>query len=246
MIASLPMYDRPELRPATDRFWQAIRHALGRGPDSLTRGGDPWDQWQSPDLLLSQTCGFPYRARLHGEVGLVGTPDYGLDGCAPGQYRSVFVVQAQDKRDDPADFADALLAYNDPLSQSGWAAPAAYADDHGFAFGRTLRTGTHRASAQAVAEGRADLAALDAQSWRLMQRFDAFANDLRVIAATPPTPALPFITARRNDVQEIFDAISRAVQSLLPQDRAALCLRGVVAIPARDYLAVPTPAAPPD
>jgi hypothetical protein len=82
MIAALPMYDRPEMRAANDRFWQAIRDRLGDGPPHLTRDRDPWDIWQAPDLLLAQTCGFPYRARLHGRIYLVGTPDYGVEGCA--------------------------------------------------------------------------------------------------------------------------------------------------------------------
>ena len=77
MIASLGMYDRAEAQPANDRFWALIRDGMrARGlaaPDSLTRGaGAYWDAWQSPDLILSQTCGFPYRAKLHDKVTLIG------------------------------------------------------------------------------------------------------------------------------------------------------------------------------
>ncbi|WP_428517046.1 phosphate/phosphite/phosphonate ABC transporter substrate-binding protein [Roseovarius sp.] len=245
MIASLPMYDRDELRSDTDRLWQAIRDRLGCGPDHLTRGGDAWDDWQSPDLLLSQTCGYPYRARLHDKVALVGTPDYRLDGCGPGEYRSVFVARKTDARTDPADFATARFAYNEPMSQSGWAAPATWAMARGFAFTDTLRTGGHQASARAVAEGQADLAALDAQSWRLIQRFDDFAAQLRVIAATDPTPALPFITAPSNDADRIFRAIEAAIGTLPHDTREALDLRGIVRLPSQAYLAVPTPVPPP-
>lgn len=245
MIASLPMYDRPEIRAATDKVWQAIRKALGRGPDTLSREGDPWDHWQSPDLLLSQTCGYPYRARLHGKVRIVGTPDYGLDGCGPGEYRSVFVARTDDPRSDPADFAAARFAYNDPMSQSGWAAPGAYAEARGFAFADTRRTGSHQASARAVAEGRADLTALDAQSWQLMQRYDNFADKLHVIAVTLPTPALPFITANGQDADAIFTALQTAVEALPAETRDALDLRGIVRIPPEVYLAVKTPAPPP-
>jgi len=39
-LASLPMYDRPELRGAHDRYWRAIRAELGEGPEYLTRAGD--------------------------------------------------------------------------------------------------------------------------------------------------------------------------------------------------------------
>lgn len=71
MIAALGMYDRAEVQPSNDRLWALIRvglRATGLAvPDALTRGeGAYWPAWQSPDLVLSQTCGFPYRARLHG------------------------------------------------------------------------------------------------------------------------------------------------------------------------------------
>lgn len=245
MIASLPMYDRAELRAVTDRFWQAIRDRLGYGPTHLARSGDPWEEWRSANLLLSQTCGYPYRARLRDSVLLVGTPDYGLEGCGAGQYRSLFVARKTDTRTDPADYANARFAYNEPMSQSGWAAPATWAEAQGFAFTDTLRTGGHQASARAVAEGRADLAALDAQSWRLMQHYDAFTERLDVIGATSPSPALPFITALRNDADALFHAIAEAIAALEPRDRDALGLRGLARLPQDAYLSVPTPAPPP-
>ena len=95
MIAALPMYDRPETAAATDRYWGLIRDGLRareiEAPDDLTRTDDLWTLWQSPDLVLAQTCGLPFRARLHGQVQLVGTPDFGLPGCAPGYYNSVII-----------------------------------------------------------------------------------------------------------------------------------------------------------
>ena len=86
MIASLGMYDRAETHAANDRLWAGICDRLrGAGvaaPQSLTRGeGAYWPAWQSPELIFSQTCGFPFRARLQGRVQLVGTPDFGVEGC---------------------------------------------------------------------------------------------------------------------------------------------------------------------
>lgn len=245
MIASLPMYDRPETAAANDRLWTGVRAYLGHGPDQLTRDGDLWTQWQSPDLLLSQTCGYPYRARLHGQVTLVGTPVLDLPDCPPGQYYSVFVTRADDSRDNPQDYADARFAYNEALSQSGWAAPQTWAARHGFAFTKPVHTGAHRASARAVAEGRADLASLDALSWQIMRRHDPFTADLRVLARTDPTPALPYITARNRDPQMLYDALSRAIADLDAGDRACLGLTGLILLPAQDYLATPNPAPPP-
>ncbi len=249
MIASLGMYDFGPAAGANDRLWAGIRDRLRaaglRAPEELTRGEAAyWPAWESPDLLLSQTCGYPFRARLHGRVTLVGTPDYGLPGCPPGHYRSVFVARSVDPRADLQDFAGAPMAFNEDMSQSGWAAPAQYLLSLGLTPVPRLRTGSHRGSAEAVAAGRADLAALDALTWEMMQGLDQAAGRLKVVAATTPTPTLPFIAGPGRDGAALFAELQQAVAALHPDDRAALRLRGMVAIPAEAYLAVPTPPAP--
>lgn len=244
MIASLAMYDRPETAAANDRFWQAIRAALGSGPDGLSRGADLWDIWQSPDLLLAQTCGLPYRARLHDHVTLVATPNYGLPGCPPGHYNSVLVAHRARLGAPLAAFDGASLAYNEALSQSGWAAPCAHFAAHGLSIGARLETGAHRASARAVAERRADLAALDALTWELIRRYDDFAADLVEIGRTAPSPALPFITAGGRDPVALRGALRGAVDRMSAADRALLGLRGIVDLPQSAYLAMPLPPAP--
>ncbi|SFM40341.1 phosphate/phosphite/phosphonate ABC transporter substrate-binding protein [Shimia aestuarii] len=244
MIASLAMYDRPETAAANDRLWRAVRDHLGHGPDTLTRDADLWQVWQSPDLLLAQTCGFPFRARLHDQVTLVATPDYGLPGCPPGYYNSVLVTNVDHPATSLADFDGARLAYNEALSQSGWAAPHAYFAAHDLRIGPRVVTGAHRDSARAVAENRADIAALDALTWHYIQQFDPFAHLLREIDHTAPTPALPFITARAQDPAPLRNALKAAISDLAPADRALLSLRDVLVIPEAAYLAVPTPPAP--
>lgn len=245
MIASLPMYDWDELRAPTDRLWGLVRDNLRASgiaaPDALQRGGDMWGDWLNPDLILSQTCGFPYRTRLHGRVALIGTPDYGLPDAAPGHYYSQIIARA-DGPDDWRDYLDRTLAINGDDSQSGWAAPQNHAALAGRRFDDCLVTGAHVASATAVAEGQADLAAIDAVTWRLiMAHRPALAGALKVIAHTDPTPGLPLITALGNDSRSIAVAVQTAISALSPDDRAALGLRGLIAIPAPNYLAVPTP-----
>lgn len=249
MIASLPMYARPELDAAFARFWDRIAAILRAGginaPAALSQHDDLMALWRDPDLVLSQTCGMPYRKFLHGKVTLVGTPDYGLEGCPPGYYRSALVVRQTDARAALADFAQARFAYNEENSQSGFAAPQNHAQALGFAFSNRVQSHSHRASACMVSEGTADIAALDAVSWRHMQAYDAFAGSLRVLDWTaPPTPVLPFITARGNDPDLLFEAIARAIDALEAEDRAAIGLRGIVKIPASAYLAVPNPQVP--
>jgi ABC-type phosphate/phosphonate transport system substrate-binding protein len=244
VIASLGMYDMPELREANDHYWAAIREELHAGPERLTRDGDLWDIWQSPDTVFAQTCGYPYRVRLHGQVELVGTPDHGLPDCPPGHYCSVLVVRAGDGR-DLAGFDGAAFAFNDALSQSGWAAPVGHLLARGVRPGAPVETGAHALSVEAVTEERADIAGVDALTWALLvENRPDLTSGLRVLDRTAPTPALPYITARGRDRRALFSAVSRAIAGLDPQLRARLHLQGLVHIPATEYLALPTPPGP--
>jgi ABC-type phosphate/phosphonate transport system substrate-binding protein len=249
VIATLAMYDFGAAQAANDRFWALIRDDLRQqgieAPDALIRGENAyWHAWQSPDLVLSQTCGRPYRERLHGQVTLVGTPDYGLPDVPPGHYFSVFVARRDDPRDDLLAFDGAPFAYNEDLSQSGWAAPQTHASRLCISLPPALRTGGHLLSARAVADGSADIAALDCVTWEMMQDHDPVVSRLRVIGRTEPTPGLPYITALNRDPGPILAALTRAIPRLAPADRALLRLKGIVAIPPSAYLAVPNPPAP--
>lgn len=243
MITALGMYDRPETAAANDVLWSAIQQNLGYGPQDLTRDQDFWDIWQSPDLLLAQTCGLPYRAKLHDKVTLVGSPIYDIPECPAGHYYSVLVAH-RTGADEHSDFNGCTFAYNEALSQSGWAAPTKALLEGGIKPGRLLETGAHRASAIAVAEGRADFAGLDVVTWQLIQRHDAFAKDLKVIAKTEPTPVLPLITAQNRDPAPLFHAVEAAIASVPEATRDALFLRGIAKVPKADYLAQPIPVPP--
>ncbi len=249
MIASLGMYDFGPAQGANDRLWTLLRDGLRQrgiaAPEALTRGEHAyWDTWQSPDLLLSQTCGYPFRARLLDRVTYVGTPDYGVEGCPPGHYRSVFVARADDPRQSLQDFDGARFAYNEALSQSGWAAPQTHAAKLGIRLPPALQSGGHRLSALAVAEGRADIAALDAVTHAMLQEVEPKVAGLRALALTDPTPGLPYITAAGQDPAPIFAALTDAIAALPAPDRAILRLKGLVRIPRAAYLAVPNPPPP--
>ncbi len=245
MIAQLRMYNPSTLDGVNDRFWQGIRTALGYGPEFLSRDGDLHADWQSPDLLFAQTCSLPYRALLHPDITLVGTPDYGLPGCPPGYYNSKIIVRIDAAGTQLTDFSGTRFAYNGALSQSGWAGPMHHLLQAGVEFGAFVESGGHYASANAVAEGRADIAGIDALTLMLMGENDPdLVAQLQVIDTTVPTPALPFITASGRDPAPIADAVRTAISALSDADRQALHLHGLVDIPAADYLTIPTPPGP--
>jgi ABC-type phosphate/phosphonate transport system substrate-binding protein len=247
VIASLMMYLRPETEAAHDRYWQLIRAALSRrdiaSPETLANAADEFEVWRAPDLVLSQTCGMPYRTWLAKDVTLIGTPDFGVASCPPGYYRSALVVRRDDPRRSVADFQDARFAYNQTFSQSGYAAAYTHLKPHGFWFSHRTQSHGHRTSAHAVAEGRADIASLDAVTWRLIERYDDFAAALRVLEWTAPTPALPYIAAKDADRAATFASVAEAIGRLSDADRDTLGLVGLIDIPASAYLAVENPPA---
>ena len=136
MIASLMMYARPELAGANARFWALIREELRAvgidSPEHLSNDANAFDVWESPNLVVSQTCGMPYRIWLKDKVNLVGTPDYGMQDCPAGYFRSPLVVRVDDPCVALDDFKDARLAYNSTHSQSGFASVHAHSAAKGF------------------------------------------------------------------------------------------------------------------
>jgi ABC-type phosphate/phosphonate transport system substrate-binding protein len=252
MIATLPMYLWPANRAAHDRLWGLIRDGLRAraipAPAALDNETDHMTGWARPDLVLSQICNLPYRALFRGKVTLIGAADHALPDTAPGYYHSVFVVRADDPAQTLADTAGYPMAYNEPLSNSGWGVPQQFAAAQGLTLTPALHTGAHRASLAAVAQGRADLAALDAQTWVCMQRWDPLAAQVRVIGRTHATPGMTFITAAGQDPAPYFAAISAAIAALPATDRDMLNLRGIVALPdaAYDIPLPPFPAVPPN
>jgi len=245
MIANLMMYQRPQLVEAHDQYWALIRKHLAiagiDSPETLSQDAEEFFVWKHPDLVLSHTCGMPYRTWLHDKVQLVGTPDYGLAGCPAGYYRSAIIVRADDTRSEVAAFKDATFAYNQTFSQSGYAAPFWHPQPHGFWFESRLHTEPHVASARAVANGSADIASIDAVTWRNVETYEPVANQLRVLAWTKPTPGLPLITSLGSDAGVIFNALEGAIAELDAQNRSLLGIKGIVKVPKEAYLAVRNP-----
>jgi ABC-type phosphate/phosphonate transport system substrate-binding protein len=251
-VAALPMYDWPEVRDATDALWSAIRAALiQEGIDAQTgleRDGDPETLWTHPDLVLSQTCGFPYANALSGQVALIATPAYRLEGITQGHYFSVLVARRSNPPESLAGLQPMRLAFNMAQSQSGFAAPVRLLAGNGCkSMPEPLETGAHRASLQAVAAGEADWAAIDAVAWELAKRHEPTSDDLVAFARTPETPALPLITSLRlaGQAPRIADAIDIALKRLDPAITESLCLSGLIGLNQQDYapLAAPLPVA---
>ncbi len=247
MFASFPMYDRPENAGAHDELWSLIRDGLRAhgidAPDALDRATSHIDGWGRPDLVLGQICNLPYRAYFRDRVTVIGAADYGVPHAPPGHYHSVLVVRENDRAETPLDCAGYRFALNDPLSQSGWGAPSDWARANGLRLRPTVLTGSHASSVQAVATGLADLAAIDAVTFRNLRRWDPAARAVRAIGFTHATPGMSFITAPGNDPTVFRAVIADAIAMLQDDSSDLLGLQDIVALPPSAY-DIPLPQPP--
>lgn len=246
-VAFLPMYAVRGTGDHAETLWRHLRDSLRASgfevPEHNGRFASRIEGWLHPELIIGQTCGLPYISRLCDDVELIGTPDYGVEGCAPGFYHSTLVVRATDKRRHLSEFFGGTLALNGTDSQSGYGAlmrSAAPLAQNGRFFGRAILTHSHDTSMQLVAQGRADIAAIDSITWRMSQRFDPETGGLRSIGTTEPTPGLPFIVAKGKYDSGLFDAARSAIAALPQETRDVFGLRDVVALRKADYEVIRT------
>jgi ABC-type phosphate/phosphonate transport system substrate-binding protein len=249
MIISLPMYDWPEIRRATDSWWSGLcSHLRAAGfrnlPKEHNRTIPLHDQWCSPDLLFTQICGYPLVHRFDGLLELLGTPCYAAAGCQGGAYSSNIVV----REDSPIWAIEELrgrrAAYNSADSMSGHlalrAALSSLACGKLF-LGRMIESGSHVRSMELIAAGVADVAAIDCVSYALAERYRPdLVQPLRIIARSPSVSGLPYVTAAGRPPAEILrlrQALSEAIADpRLAEVRAALLITGVEMLGRADYL----------
>jgi ABC-type phosphate/phosphonate transport system substrate-binding protein len=106
------------------------------------------------------------------------------------------------------------FAYNSRDSMSGIIAPTRDLEAMGESldiFCELIETGAHRASIIAVAEGRADVCAIDCRSWHMAERHEPKAEALQAVGWTGLRKGLPMITSRRTQpevVEKLIEILS--------------------------------------
>ena len=252
MIAGLPMYDLPDLRWAQEVFWQQLADALrAEGfeevPEALTRPDDLEAFWRAPDLLFGQTCGYPLMTKLAGQVRVLATPVYDAPGCDGHLYCSHIIARAAGEGRTLADFLGRRAVINGWDSHSGMNALrhsfAPLASGRARCFAELLVSGSHRGSMEAVADGRADIAAIDCVTYATVVAAEpALAERLQILASSRRVPGLPFIT-RGDASDEAVADLRRALRVALAapagvEARQALLLADVVDTNDDDYQAI--------
>jgi len=248
LLASLPMYDLPETEEATRILWHGLaEHLRNVGiqdvPHTLTRHLNVPEHWLSPDLLFSQTCGYPLTHILKGRVRLVATPCYDAPGCQGPEYCSILVVPASASTASLADLRGKRAAFTSAHSHSGFnalralAAPLAEA---GHFFSEATQTGSHAASLKLVAAGKVDVAAIDCVTFALLSRYRPSAlTNVRELCRSASAPGLPYVASVAIGGQRVAQ-LRKGLQAamcdpVLAEARAALLLKGVRVLPEEEY-----------
>jgi ABC-type phosphate/phosphonate transport system substrate-binding protein len=210
-----------------------IRDATGKliAPDPATLPPDELDfhgLWLHPALLFAQTCWGPMELGLSGHVQVIGQPSYdAFEGGQGELYSSAIVMRAGEgpsvrSPDDgsvlfPLDLLRGRrFTFNNLDSMSGLIGLTRDLEAMGQSldiFAARSESGGHRASIVAIAEGRADVAAIDCESWALAERFEPAARQVAVVGWTGRRKGLPFITARITPEKTVA-ALREAVETL--------------------------------
>ncbi|ESX89074.1 phosphate/phosphite/phosphonate ABC transporter substrate-binding protein [Mesorhizobium sp. LSHC412B00] len=218
-----------------------IHDAEGRliAPDPAILPPDELDHhqlWLHPALLFAQTCWGPMELGLSKHVQVVGQPSYDAYEGGQGElYSSALVMRTGEGPEvsSPAD-GKALLpldlmrgkrfTYNSLDSMSGIIALTRDLQAAGESmdmFPSRSESRGHRGSIVAVAEGKADIAAIDCESWALAQRFEPAANAVKVVGWTARRKGLPYITARTTP-EKTLKALREALAGSAEQPRIQL------------------------
>lgn len=225
--AALPMYN---VSARIGRGYEALLAALAHDAGQSIGVESPSDLaafWRRPDLLISQTCGYPYMTQLRGAVTLLATPCYDFAGCSGSDYSSAIVVREGGEVDTLADAAGLTVAVNDLYSNSGMNvlrhAVAPLADGRRF-FGGVIESGSHAVSVRMVREGVADIAAIDCVTYGYLGQEDpAATRGLKVLRYSALSPGLPLIAGggvEEDVVERLRAALLRPSARLLELMRA--------------------------
>lgn len=156
--------------------------------------GEREEAFVSGSVDLAWACGLLTAERIDGlDLEVVAAPVFA--GEAGAVYRSVIVVSAESHAVTVSDTFDGRLALNEYGSWSGYRGLERWLETRSLsidAYRTHVLTGSHRNSVSAVAEGVADVAAVDHTVWDHLVATEPRVSGVRVLATTSDSPAPPF------------------------------------------------------
>jgi len=242
------MYNLPEMRAENAAFWEAMRTELHRqGVDDIPPALDferkPVPAEIERDTLFTQVCGYPLQTIYRGQATLLGAPVYDAPHCEGPTHAGIFIVHRDSRFERLAELKGCRFVYNSRHSNSGMSLPrralAELAGGKPF-FSSIAETHSQPGNIERIARGEADATCVDCVTYAFFCRHRSqLGAHTRVLAATPPSPSIPFVTSvatpadLKAHLQTALFAVARAPQ--WADVRAGLMLRDIVPIDLATY-----------
>lgn len=234
-----------ELQHAWQAFFNQFRQLLDEG-DQLDENL-VFDTTESllrdPGLFIGHTCGYPLMKHLQDAVTPFCVPVFNVSGVEGNFYSSRFIVAAESDIDSLAECGGRIVAINNRDSNSGMNVLR-----HAIAklnpavpfFTSVISSGGHLQSLTAVAEKRADVAAIDCVSFQFIEdRWPELTARVRSIGDSIKTCGLPLVMPNANlpstDTRQILAALNQALKQLNPRLRQQLHLSHFASVGIDDY-----------
>ena len=242
--ASLPLYALPENEAARSAFWRAVRTEVERQgitdmPGDLDFKRPTVPERIDPEMRFSQVCGYPLQKMFGGQAAILGAPVYDDEYCDGPTHTGAFVVHRDAPYRTLEDLRGCRFGAIAHHSNSAMNLPRrAIADIAGGAqFFGSIAEGSPAQSGNLVkvAQNEIDATCVDNMTFTFFaQSRPEMARSLRILAVTPPSPSIPFVTSRATDAETI-EALRRALRSVgtapeWEEVRAAMLLKDIVEI----------------
>ena len=238
------MYTQNEsLRSAWQLLFDRFCRQLDERIDRRLRFDSDDAVLRDPKLYFGHTCGYPLVTRLQDVLHPFCVPEFDLPGTEGRLYSSFFAVPLNSGIETLEQCRGKVLALNHVDSNSGMNvlrhALASIGAAPGF-FGRVELTGGHADSLRAVAEDRAQLAAIDCVSFRLAaDEQPGLEQAVRIIGRSEATCGLPLVaplTRYSDERRETWIGALNEALAYLPRESAdRLHLRRFSATSMADY-----------
>jgi ABC-type phosphate/phosphonate transport system substrate-binding protein len=201
---------------------------------------------RDPGLFIGHTCGYPLMNHLQDAVTPFCVPVFNVTGVEGNLYSSRFIVAADSDINSLVECGGRIAAINSRDSNSGMNVLR-----HAIAklnpatpfFASIVNRGGHLQSLTAVAEKRADVAAIDCVSFQFIEdRWPELTARVRRIGDSVKTCGLPLVLPNANlpstDTQQILVALNKALNQVNPQLRQQLHLSHFASASFDDYQSI--------
>ena len=201
---------------------------------------------RDPGLFIGHTCGYPLMNHLQDAVTPFCVPVFNVTGVEGNLYSSRFIVAADSEISSLVECGGRIAAINNSDSNSGMNVlrhAIAKLNPAAPFFASVINSGGHLQSLTAVAELRADVAAIDCVSFQFIEdRWPELTARVRSIGDSIKTCGLPLVLPNTNfpstDTQQILVTLNKALNQVNPRVRQQLHLSHFARVNFGDYQSI--------